>query len=934
LGIRVLTLGGLHVFRDGEELASLPGKHTRCALLTYLAVERSATRETLLALLWPEKDPDKARHTLSQTLYELRQELGAEWVATRGDEYRATGALDTDIQSFQRDVGEGKLEDALEKYSRPFLEGVHLVSTHAFESWVDRVRSRMERLQRKAYRQLLEHLYGSGEILEARNRARSWVEKAPLDDEAQNWLIRLLTETGQRSEALKHYESFRVLLAKELEVEPLEETQELVRRIREGGVALAPSTPVKEPLRVLPGTIGDSDAVDQFQAPLPERLLRRAEAHYRKLVFAGIIIFALWGMFGPHGPRVDPFKLICFPPTLGGTIQVQTQDVCQSIQVAMEDAEPLIFQSGFPYLTPRQREDPNTLSLGEAQTIALQQQAGFFLLPSLTAEGDSLLVTLALHESKSGVWVRSGHGAGTLTTASSGQIAARAMVGVFPAILDPGQEVELTFITDRDPGAVALWLEGERAYRNLQFDLAYERLSEAVRQDSLLARAALKGALAAGWRHRNAEAEVLVEVALAHRELLPPRYILLAQGLEDYYLGHGDSAVAHFEEALGLDPEWNEAWISLGETYQHYMPSRMDVPESAFNAFRKAMELNPGYLPPLIHLAEQEIREGKVERAQRLLDRITQANPDLESLVQLRYALECVARPFSDIEWEERARSDPLRVLLAGSTLASQGAQLACAEGAFRAILSVRPEMDGGVDHLWGGLIGLSGVLLAQGRDQEAADVLAHEQDQGEGAAPFLFLFQARVAPALDSLCRSVADIAPGIFGPDLERMDPQSGWAIASWHAQQGHREELARLTRRMMERAAERPESERWKWYSLSLQGQLALLEGDTAQAIELLSAIKPEFPSVDWGIPQVMATERLLLAELQLATGHYPNALRTAEYFDHPAPNFFLAFIPESLAIRIQAAEALGFHQEAEEYRERLRRMGREELILPGP
>ncbi|MGW8268164.1 MAG: AfsR/SARP family transcriptional regulator, partial [Longimicrobiales bacterium] len=134
--IRVLTLGGLRILRDGEELTSLPGKQVRCGLLVYLAVERSATRDTLLALLWPEKDPERARHTLSQTLYELRNELGSGWLETPGEILRVSPNVQTDLLALERAVEEGRLEEALREDRGPFLEGVHLINTRDFQGWV------------------------------------------------------------------------------------------------------------------------------------------------------------------------------------------------------------------------------------------------------------------------------------------------------------------------------------------------------------------------------------------------------------------------------------------------------------------------------------------------------------------------------------------------------------------------------------------------------------------------------------------------------------------------------------------------------------------------------------------------------------------------------------------------------------------------------
>ena len=58
----------------------------RLALLSILAVARGRPvgRERILALLWPEHPADAARHTLSESLYVLRKELGEDLFVTVG----------------------------------------------------------------------------------------------------------------------------------------------------------------------------------------------------------------------------------------------------------------------------------------------------------------------------------------------------------------------------------------------------------------------------------------------------------------------------------------------------------------------------------------------------------------------------------------------------------------------------------------------------------------------------------------------------------------------------------------------------------------------------------------------------------------------------------------------------------------------------------
>lgn len=232
--IHVGTLGGLRVEREGKELGELSAQPVRCALLLYLALERDATRDEILGLLWPERDPERARHSLRQALYELRRTLGDDWSRTRGERIEVAPEVGVDALDFLEAAEEERDEEALDLYRGPFLEGSHPGTTPAFESWVDGWRSRLARLHRDLCRRLTEAQSEAADPEGALSVARRWVRTDPLDDEAQHRLIALLAATGRRTEALRQYDAYVDLIRRELEVEPLDETKELVEGIRAG----------------------------------------------------------------------------------------------------------------------------------------------------------------------------------------------------------------------------------------------------------------------------------------------------------------------------------------------------------------------------------------------------------------------------------------------------------------------------------------------------------------------------------------------------------------------------------------------------------------------------------------------------------------------------------------------------------------------------
>ena len=237
--VRLSTLGSLRVVRDGEEVDALRARRMQLALLTLIAVEREVTRDVLLGTFWGERDPERAGHSLSQALYQLKTELGDDWLRATGDMIRATDALEVDVLEFEEALARGDLVGALSMYDGPFLDGF-ISSVADFSHWAASKRARLQRVYRSVLQREVDARVAAGEEEGAVALARRWVESDPLDDEAQHRLIELVAASGRRGEALRHFEEYSALLARE-DLRPLEETMDLVDEIREGGLTLSPS---------------------------------------------------------------------------------------------------------------------------------------------------------------------------------------------------------------------------------------------------------------------------------------------------------------------------------------------------------------------------------------------------------------------------------------------------------------------------------------------------------------------------------------------------------------------------------------------------------------------------------------------------------------------------------------------------------------------
>lgn len=240
--IRVRLLGGFEVWCDGRPVEGFESQKVR-ALLAYLAChhDRSLTRDHVAGLLWPESNPESARHVLRQSLYNLKSALPAgvrppvlgSYSGLRID---PQADLWIDVARFEEAVHQGRSRDgfdlrhlttAAQLYRGDLLSGFFLRDCEAFEEWHVTEQERLREMAVGVLRSLVEHYRERGEHRFGLHYARRLVALEPLSEEARRDLMRLALLSGRRSVALSEYDRLRTTLRDELGVEPLEETRAL-----------------------------------------------------------------------------------------------------------------------------------------------------------------------------------------------------------------------------------------------------------------------------------------------------------------------------------------------------------------------------------------------------------------------------------------------------------------------------------------------------------------------------------------------------------------------------------------------------------------------------------------------------------------------------------------------------------------------------------
>lgn len=207
----------------------------RLGLLALLAVarQRGVTRDKLIGYLWPDSNPDRARHLLSDSVYRINHEVGGEALIAVGDELRLNPErLPCDAWEFADAMERRDWRRAVELHVAPFLDGFFLTDADELERWVDGQRERLAREHVRALEELAGAAEQSGSFAEAVHWWRLLAGHDPFSSRIALRLMRVLNRTGDRAAALRHAHVHATLLNEEMGLAPDAELLEYVAALR------------------------------------------------------------------------------------------------------------------------------------------------------------------------------------------------------------------------------------------------------------------------------------------------------------------------------------------------------------------------------------------------------------------------------------------------------------------------------------------------------------------------------------------------------------------------------------------------------------------------------------------------------------------------------------------------------------------------------
>lgn len=642
--IRLNTLGGLRAVGDEGDLDSLLGRRLRAALFVYLAVERRVARASLATVFWAERDEEQARHALRQSLYDLRKVLGDGWLDATAHEVRVSPRVHTDAHAFLAALERGDAEAAARLYEGPFLDGMHLVDSKPWETWVDGRRAEYGRLFRRTCRDWLEARRSTGDLAGALEAAQRWVAPDPFDDEAQHRLIEALAEVGERGEAIRQYEMYARLLEPD-GLRPLDETSALMERVR-SEAAMWPERATDPESGTLAAEPERSASDIDPSRPAP-RKHRRVDRRRPSRVMAGIgLVAVLLGAFW----LILTLGLIDAPDSLvaegtiaegervvlaefGGpqTDQALGEVVTDALRIDLLETEfvRVIDPSEVrDVLEQMQVERGTALTADRAREVALRVGAKAVLDGEIAQAGTGYVLTAALRSAESGhilaAFRETARGPNEVIPAIdrlSRQIRRRAGESLRSLAAAP----PLARVTSSSLDALRVYGEADRAFHRGDDPRAISLLEETLDLDPEFAMAWRLLAIILSNTRWDREREVEAATrAYQLRDRLRPRERYLAAAAYHTQVTHDkDASIDAYTRVLELSPQDPAALNNLGLIY-----SGVGDFENGADLFMKAIDRPDPSVVAYSNLVRTRLAQQSVDEAREVADALYSRYPD------------------------------------------------------------------------------------------------------------------------------------------------------------------------------------------------------------------------------------------------------------------------------------------------------------------
>ena len=262
--LEIQLLGPFNVTLDNQPVAFSYDKVR--ALLAYLCVEHNqpVPRVRLTGLLWPDQSQTAAQDSLRQAISRLRSDIhdrdAQPPVITIDRDHlqlNLESRVTIDLVTFRSHLSwtashhhrslpacttcTGMLEEASNLVRGSFLEDLSLPDSDIFENWATLLREQVKIQALEIRGVLAAHYALHSDFKSVLKYARQQLLIDAYHEPAHRYIMRALTHSGQRSQAVLHFTHLKQLLEDDLGISPAVETLALYDLIKEGNLQIEPS---------------------------------------------------------------------------------------------------------------------------------------------------------------------------------------------------------------------------------------------------------------------------------------------------------------------------------------------------------------------------------------------------------------------------------------------------------------------------------------------------------------------------------------------------------------------------------------------------------------------------------------------------------------------------------------------------------------------
>ena len=239
--------GRFEVKRSGQAIPLCSNRNGQ-AILRYMVAQSNhrVTMDTLMALLWPEDEPEVAHHKLQVAISALRRSLNNGYVSDTGGGYvlckhgvyqlNPSVPIRTDVDEFLSFYQAGRQQKSISSAVPYYEAACHLykgafLTEDLYVDWPIIQREQLNQAYLAMCGSLSEHYLEIGSYEDAAKWASAILKENQCDEVAHRQLMRINLAAGRRSEALRQYQRCERVLAEELNVAPMPETISLFHTI-------------------------------------------------------------------------------------------------------------------------------------------------------------------------------------------------------------------------------------------------------------------------------------------------------------------------------------------------------------------------------------------------------------------------------------------------------------------------------------------------------------------------------------------------------------------------------------------------------------------------------------------------------------------------------------------------------------------------------